>query len=101
MGTEERAAVFLSGAHADVGAFIDLRSFFRSSGRRTFVGLFIILFSLLLEHLLARRRSMKWVNVAFFRLNALVSLVFVTATIISVAFPWFRAPVGVSIPYWM
>jgi 4-hydroxybenzoate polyprenyltransferase len=66
-----------------------------------FVGLFIILVSLLLEHLLARRRGMKWINIAFFRLNALVSLVFVTATAISVAFPWFRAPVGVSIPYWM
>ena len=66
-----------------------------------FVGLGIILISLLLEHLLARRRSMKWINVAFFRLNALVSLVFVTATVISVAVPWFRPPVGISIPYWM
>lgn len=66
-----------------------------------FVGLFIILASLLLEHLLARRRSMKWINVAFFRLNALVSMVFVTATAISVAFPWFRSPVGLKIPYWM
>jgi 4-hydroxybenzoate polyprenyltransferase len=66
-----------------------------------YVGLVIILVSLLLEHLLARRRSMKWINVAFFRLNALVSIVFVTATVISVAFPWFRAPVGITIPYWM
>jgi 4-hydroxybenzoate polyprenyltransferase len=66
-----------------------------------FVGLLIILGSLVLEHLLARRRSLKWINVAFFRLNALVSLVFVTATVISVAFPWFRPPVGVTIPYWM
>jgi 4-hydroxybenzoate polyprenyltransferase len=66
-----------------------------------YVGLGIILFSLLLEHLLARRRSLKWINVAFFRLNALVSIVFVCATAISVAFPWFRAPMGVSIPYWM
>jgi 4-hydroxybenzoate polyprenyltransferase len=66
-----------------------------------FVGLLIILVSLLLEHFLARRRSMKWINVAFFRLNALVSLVFVSATAISVAFPWFRAPAGIKIPYWM
>jgi 4-hydroxybenzoate polyprenyltransferase len=66
-----------------------------------YVGLAIILVSLLLEHLLARRRSMKWINVAFFRLNALVSIVFVTATVISVAFPWFRAPVGITIPFWM
>jgi 4-hydroxybenzoate polyprenyltransferase len=66
-----------------------------------FVGLGIILISLLLEHLLARRRGMKWINVAFFRLNALVSVVFLTATVVSVAFPWFRPPVGVTIPYWM
>ncbi len=66
-----------------------------------YAGLLIILVSLLFEHLLARRRSLKWINVAFFRLNALVSLVFVTATAISVAFPWFRAPVNINLPYWM
>jgi len=66
-----------------------------------FVGLFIILVSLVLEHLIARRRSLKWINIAFFRLNALISLVFVTATVISVAFPWFRSPMGLTIPYWM
>src|SRR5205814_9531349 len=44
------------------------------------VGLLIILGSLLLEHWLARRRSLKWINTAFFRLNALVSLVFLIVT---------------------
>jgi 4-hydroxybenzoate polyprenyltransferase len=66
-----------------------------------FVGLFIILISLLLEHLLARRRSLKWINVAFFRLNALVSIVFLTGTVVSVAFPWFRPPAALKIPFWM
>jgi len=55
-----------------------------------FVGLMIILVSLLLEHWLARRRSLKWINIAFFRLNALVSIVFLIATVVSVAYPGFR-----------
>ncbi len=66
-----------------------------------FVGLLIILVCLLLEHWIARRRSLKWINVAFFRLNAVVSIVFLVGTVVSVAFPWFRAPVGLKIPYWM
>lgn len=55
-----------------------------------FVGMLIILGSLVLEHWIARRRSLKWINVAFFRLNALVSLVFLIATVFAVAFPGFR-----------
>jgi 4-hydroxybenzoate polyprenyltransferase len=55
-----------------------------------FAGLMIILFSLLLEHWLARRRSLKWINAAFFRLNALISLVFLLAVVAEVAFPGFR-----------
>jgi 4-hydroxybenzoate polyprenyltransferase len=53
------------------------------------IGLLIILGSLLLEHWLARRRSLKWINVAFFRLNALISVVFLVAVMTEVAFPWF------------
>ena len=53
------------------------------------IGLVIILGSLLLEHWLARRRSLKWINVAFFRLNALISVVFLVAVMTEVAFPWF------------
>ena len=55
-----------------------------------FVGLMIILVSLLLEHWLARRRSLNWINIAFFRLNALISIVFLAATVLSVVFPGFR-----------
>jgi 4-hydroxybenzoate polyprenyltransferase len=50
------------------------------------IGLFIILVSLLFEHWLARRRPLNWVNLAFFRLNALISTVFLVATVGEVVF---------------
>jgi len=50
------------------------------------VGLFIILISLLMEHWLARRRSLNWINTAFFRLNALISTVFFIVTVAEVVF---------------
>ncbi len=50
------------------------------------VGLLIILGGLLLEHWLARRRSLKWINTAFFRLNALISVVFLIVTTAEVVF---------------
>jgi 4-hydroxybenzoate polyprenyltransferase len=46
----------------------------------------VILVSLVVEHWLARRRSLKWINIAFFRLNALVSLVFLVGVLVEVAF---------------
>ena len=51
-------------------------------------GLILILVSLLLEHWLARRRSLKWINTAFFRLNALISVVFLVVTVAEVVFPF-------------
>lgn len=54
------------------------------------VGLVVILACLVFEHWLARKRSLKWINVAFFRLNALISLVFMTVTVAEVVFPAFR-----------
>jgi len=50
------------------------------------IGLVIILCSLLLEHWLARRRSLNWINSAFFRLNALISTVFLVVTVTEVVF---------------
>jgi 4-hydroxybenzoate polyprenyltransferase len=50
------------------------------------VGLFVILISLLFEHWLARRRSLNWINTAFFRLNALISVVFLIVTVAEVVF---------------
>jgi len=58
------------------------------------VGLLVILVCLLLEHWLAWRRSLKWVHVAFFRLNALISVVFLVAVLAEVIFPWFRLRAG-------
>ncbi|HTX21565.1 MAG TPA: UbiA-like polyprenyltransferase [Candidatus Aquilonibacter sp.] len=40
------------------------------------IGWFIIVGCLVLEHWIARRRSLNWINLAFFRLNALVGAVF-------------------------
>jgi 4-hydroxybenzoate polyprenyltransferase len=40
------------------------------------IGWFIIIGCLVLEHWIARRRNLNWINLAFFRLNALVSAVF-------------------------
>jgi len=55
-----------------------------------FSGLIFILVCLLLEHWLARRRSLKWIDTAFFKLNALVSTVFLVVTLAEVVFPGFR-----------
>jgi 4-hydroxybenzoate polyprenyltransferase len=40
------------------------------------IGWLIILVCLVLEHWIARRRSLNWINNAFFRLNALVGIIF-------------------------
>ena len=55
-----------------------------------FTGLIFILGCLVLEHWLARRRSLKWINTAFFKLNAVVSMVFLVVTLAEVVFPGFR-----------
>ena len=55
-----------------------------------FPGILIILACLLTEHWLARKRSLKWINMAFFRLNALISMVFLAVTAAEVIFPHFN-----------
>jgi 4-hydroxybenzoate polyprenyltransferase len=50
------------------------------------VGWLVIVGCLVLEHWIARRRSLKWINVAFFRLNAVVSAVFLFVTVAEVLF---------------
>ncbi len=49
-------------------------------------GWFVIVGCLVLEHWIARRRSLNWINLAFFRLNALVSAVFLIVTVAEVVF---------------
>jgi 4-hydroxybenzoate polyprenyltransferase len=50
------------------------------------VGWLLIVGCLVLEHWIARRRGLNWINVAFFRLNALVSTVFLLVTLAEVVF---------------
>jgi 4-hydroxybenzoate polyprenyltransferase len=50
------------------------------------VGWLIIVGCLVLEHWIARRRSLNWINIAFFRLNAVISAVFLAVTVAEVAF---------------
>jgi 4-hydroxybenzoate polyprenyltransferase len=50
------------------------------------IGWVLILGCLLLEHWIARRRSLNWINVAFFRLNAVVSAVFFFIVLAEVIF---------------
>jgi len=51
-----------------------------------FLGWLLIVGCLVLEHWIARRRSLNWINLAFFRLNALVSAVFLIVTAAEVIF---------------
>lgn len=50
------------------------------------IGWLIIVACLLVEHWIARRRSLNWINVAFFRLNALVGVVFLVVVAVEVIF---------------
>jgi 4-hydroxybenzoate polyprenyltransferase len=50
------------------------------------IGWLIIVGCLVLEHWIARRRSLNWINVAFFRLNAVVSAAFFVVTVAEVVF---------------
>lgn len=58
------------------------------------VGLGLITVCLFFEHLLARRRKLEWINLAFFRMNAFVSVIFVVVTVAEVVFPFFRPRKG-------
>jgi 4-hydroxybenzoate polyprenyltransferase len=44
------------------------------------IGWLLIVFCLLLEHWIARRRGLNWIQAAFFRLNATVSMIFLGVT---------------------
>ena len=54
------------------------------------LGLMVIGALLLAEHLLARRRDNRSVNVAFFKLNGTISTLFLSLVAVEVLFPWFR-----------
>ena len=50
------------------------------------IGWLLIVGCLVLEHWIARRRSLNWINLAFFRLNALVGAVFLVVVAAEVIF---------------
>jgi 4-hydroxybenzoate polyprenyltransferase len=50
------------------------------------IGWLLIVGCLVLEHWIARRRSLNWINLAFFRLNALVGVVFLVVVAAEVIF---------------
>ena len=50
------------------------------------IGWLLIVGCLVLEHWIARRRSLNWINLAFFRLNAVISVIFLTVTLAEVIF---------------
>jgi 4-hydroxybenzoate polyprenyltransferase len=50
------------------------------------IGWMVIVVCLMLEHWIARRRSLNWIQNAFFRLNAVVSMAFLLVTVAEVVF---------------
>lgn len=58
----------------------------RFRGIAFFIGMFVILVCLLMEHFIARKRSLGWINTAFFRLNAVISAVFLVVVLAEVVF---------------
>ncbi len=50
------------------------------------VGWMLIVGCVCLEHWIASRRSLNWLNVAFFRLNAVISVIFLVVTVAEVVF---------------
>lgn len=81
-------AAFLS--HMFMIVFLALFGVLAGFRMAFYVGLAIIALSVFLEHLLARWRKQNWLQNAFFRLNAVISVVFLTVTVAEVVFPWFR-----------
>jgi 4-hydroxybenzoate polyprenyltransferase len=53
------------------------------------IGLLIIMCCLGLEHWIVRKRSIEWAEKSFFRLNAVISMIFLAVVIAEVAFPDF------------
>jgi 4-hydroxybenzoate polyprenyltransferase len=78
------SAAFL--AHFIMCGLLFLFGFLCSFHLAYLVGWFVIAGCLMLEHFIARRRGLNWINVAFFRLNAVVSVVFLAVVAAEVVF---------------
>ena len=81
-------AAFL--AHIFMSGLLFLFGLLCRFGLAYLVGWAIIVACLVLEHWIAHRRGMNWIQVSFFRLNAVVSSVFLAITASEVIFRGFR-----------
>jgi 4-hydroxybenzoate polyprenyltransferase len=79
---------FLS--HMIMWGVLAIFGFLQSFRLAYITGLSLILIALVMEHWLARKRSLKWINYSFFRLNAMISLIFLIVTALEVIFPFWR-----------
>lgn len=77
-------AAFL--AHMFMGGFLIAFGFLCGFRIVYGIGWALIVGCLVLEHWIARRRSLNWINVAFFRLNAVISAVFFVVVVAEVVF---------------
>ncbi len=78
------AAAFL--AHMIMCGLLMLFGLLCHFGIAYFIGWFLIVGCLVMEHWIARRRSLNWINLAFFRLNALVGVIFLVVVAAEVIF---------------
>lgn len=77
-------------AHLIMWSLLLIFGFFNKFRLAYWVGLMLILGLLVLEHTLARRRTLRAIQAAFFNLNAVISVVFLALILVEVLFPWVR-----------
>lgn len=77
-------------AHLLMWGVLVVFGFLNSFRLAYWLGVVVILGLLVAEHLLARRRDIRSINIAFFKLNAIISLMFLGVVVVEVVFPWFR-----------
>lgn len=77
-------------AHIFMWGFLVLFGLINGFRLAYWLGATVILGLLVAEHFLARRKTPASVNAAFFKLNAVISCVFVVVVAVEVVFPWFR-----------
>lgn len=77
-------------AHLFMWAFLVLFGILSAFRFAYWIGLFLILALLVFEHILARRRDPISINAAFFKLNAIISIILLVVVAVEIVFPWFR-----------
>lgn len=75
---------FAAAAHAVMAAVLLAFGLISEMGGPYFTGLAVIAVCLLMQHLLVRKQDPVSLNVAFFRMNAIISVVFLAAVVVDV-----------------